>query len=208
VVFVPPTLDLSEISSNMKQLFPPFTTLILAACLAVALISALGSNLKVLSPLFLTLQQNAGLPEIRSGEIWRLITPILMHFGALHIVFNLACWWSVGGALEQRRGAAEVAMLVLVLGIVSNLAEYLYSGHGRFGGMSGVLYGLFGYIWARGRLDRNFGLMLPNPVVGLLLVWFALCWVGVIPNVANMAHTAGLGAGVGVGLLIAALRKR
>lgn len=191
----------------MKNLFPPFTTVLLTICVALALVSNFGQNRDLILPLLLTLVPDGGLPEIRHGQVWRLVTPIFLHFGQLHIIFNGAAFWSVGGALEQRRGAFELGWLTLLLALISNLAEYAWSGHGFFGGLSGVLFGLLGYIWVQGRSNPRFGLALPNPVVGMLLLWFALCWVGIIPNVANMAHTGGLVAGVAVGYLVARLER-
>lgn len=191
----------------MKNLFPPLTTVVLLICVVLALATNFGQNRALIAPFLLTLIPGGGLLEVRHGEVWRLVTPIFLHFGQLHIIFNGAAFWSVAGALEQRRGTPELGMLVLLFAMVSNLAEYSWSGHGFFGGLSGVLFGLLGYLWIQGRLNPRFGLMLPNPVVGMLLIWFALCWVGIIPYVANMAHTGGLVAGLGVGLLAAALAR-
>ena len=188
----------------MKEMFPPFTTTLLVICVIIALASNFGQNRALVEPMLLTLYPKAaGLPEVRHGEIWRLLTPIFLHFSQLHIIFNGAAFWSVGGALEQRRGPKELGVLVLIFALGSNLAEFWWSGHGFFGGMSGVLFGLLGYLWIQGRLNPRFGLILPNAVIGMLLVWFALCWVGIIPNVANMAHTGGLVMGLLAGLVMA-----
>jgi len=191
----------------MKEMFPPLTTVLLVICVAVALLSGFGQNRALVAPFLLTLVPHGGLIEIRHGEVWRLVTPIFLHFGQLHIIFNGAALWSVGGALEQRRGALELGILVTVFAALSNLAEYVWSGHGFFGGMSGVLFGLLGYLWIRGQLDPRFGLRLPNPVIGMLLIWFALCWVGIIPNVANMAHSGGLLAGLAAGFVMTRWRR-
>jgi len=191
----------------MKQMFPPLTTALLAICVLVALLSGFGQNRTIVAPLLLTQFPQDGLVELRHGQIWRLITPIFLHFGQLHIIFNGAALWSVGGALEQRRGPVALGALIAVFAVLSNLAEYFWSGHGFFGGMSGVLFGLLGYLWMRGRLDPGFGLFLPPPVVVMLMVWFVLCWVGIIPNVANMAHTGGLLAGLAAGLMMSRKRR-
>jgi hypothetical protein len=83
---------------------------------------------------------------------------------------------------------------------LSNLAQFFVRGP-IFGGMSGVIYGLFGYIWIRGRFDPASGLFLPQTTVTMMIIWFILCAVNVIPNVANYAHGAGLLLGMAWGYL-------
>ena len=61
--------------------------------------------------------------------------------------------------------------------------------------MSGVVYGLFGYIWIKGKFDPRSGLGLPQQTVFMMLGWFVAC-VFIIPNVANWAHGIGLVAGM------------
>jgi GlpG protein len=140
------------------------------------------------------------LPEVRQGQVWRLITPIFVHFGILHIVFNMIMLRDLGTMVEVRRGTWTFIGLVVVFGVISNLTQYYFKGPG-FGGMSGVLYGLFGYIWMRQRWDPSSGLYLSQQAVASMLIWFVLCLVGVIPNVANEAHAGGLAAGVVFGAL-------
>ncbi len=99
------------------------------------------------------------LTEIENGEVWRLVTPIFLHFGILHIAFNMFWLYDLGTLIERRIGSFVFVLLVLALAIPSNYAAV--PGHGAFfGGMSGVVYGLFGYAWVRGRLDPTCGLYL------------------------------------------------
>ncbi len=89
------------------------------------------------------------LPEIQHGEVWRLDHT---NFYALRPFYNTrsTCFdensWD---DIELRREVGAFLGMVVGLGIVSNLAQFYCKGP-RFGGMSGVLYGLFGYIWMRG----------------------------------------------------------
>jgi GlpG protein len=139
-----------------------------------------------------------GLPEVCHGEIWRLLTPIFIHFGVVHIIFNMLMLRDMGFLVESRRGAKVLILLVIVIGVGSNLGQYYYNGPG-FGGMSGVLYGLLGYIWLRGHSDPSSGLYVSPTTLGMMLVWFFLCLFNVIPNVANACHAVGLVMGMIIG---------
>jgi GlpG protein len=62
--------------------------------------------------------------------------------------------------------------------------------------MSGVLYGLFGYVWLRGSMDPTFGVRLPPDSIAIMIGWLVLCATDLIGPIANTAHVAGLVAGV------------
>jgi GlpG protein len=107
--------------------------------------------------------------------------------------------YDFGRQIEFRRGSWRLGLLVLVTAAASNLAQY-GADHPAFGGMSGVVFGLFGYIWMKARFDPDAGLyMHPNTVV-FVLFWGVLCTTGYVGPIANYAHGAGLAAGVMVGL--------
>lgn len=151
------------------------------------------------------------LNEIREGQVWRLVTPIFIHMDPLHLFFNCSMLYWLGSAIEARRGWVRSLLLVLVLAVGSNLAEY-YLGHSsfkdgilrleggpNFGGMSGVLYGLFGYAWMKARYEPDLGVTMSPRTVFILLAWFFLCWANVLGPIANMAHTSGLLIGLLIG---------
>jgi GlpG protein len=135
------------------------------------------------------------LAEVRTGQIWRLITPIFIHYGPLHLLFNMLWLSDLGSMIEKRQGPVKLALLVVVLAIVSNLGQYWVDGP-FFGGMSGVVYGLFGYIWLRGQCDPASSLTLSPTTVWMMLAWYFLCLFGFVGHVANSAHTVGLVVGV------------
>ena len=143
---------------------------------------------------------SAGLSEIASGQIWRLVTPVFLHFGLLHLLFNMLWLLNLGSLLEACQSSGRLAFKVLLIATVSNLTQYWTDGP-QFGGMSGVVYGLFGYMWIRGRLDPGWGLHLDPTTVTLMMVWLVVCMTGLVGPVANAAHLSGLGLGLLWGFL-------
>lgn len=144
-----------------------------------------------------------GLPEAKSGHIWRVITPIFLHFGFMHVIFNLYWLHFLGGGMEGRLGSFKFGLFILFTAALSNVGQYIVEGSPSFGGMSGVNYALFGYIWIRGGRDPSFGLQLDQSTITILLIWFAICFTGLVGNIANTAHTMGLVIGAAWGWLAA-----
>lgn len=138
------------------------------------------------------------LRHLQDGEVWRLVTPILLHGSVLHLGFNMLWLYSLGSQIEIQRGKVRFIALLLFLAVGSNVAQYFWAGP-HFLGMSGVVYGLFGYIWMQARY-------LPRPDVGVdkstavvLMVWLVICMTGLLGPIANAAHVGGLVAGVVAG---------
>ena len=190
---------------------PPVTITVVGLCIVVYLIMWIFDEEAVVGPLLISEYIRPVLPEIQSGEIWRLVTPAFIHFGLFHIVFNMLWTWELGRLIEWRQGGILLGVLLVVMAAVSNLAQYFVSGP-LFGGMSGVVYGLFGYTWLQGITNPQFAVRMNPAVVKLLLAWFVICWTGILERVfgvaiANTAHTAGLVSGVVLSLLVSGLYR-
>jgi GlpG protein len=140
----------------------------------------------------------AGLQAVRQGQVWRLVTPIFLHFGLLHILFNMMWLRQLGAEIELRRGSWRFLTTVLLIAILSNVAQYLNGGP-TFGGMSGVVFGLFGYIWIKSRYAPQDGFFMPPRVAFWMIAWFLICITGRVGPIANTAH----GVGMMVGMVIA-----
>ncbi|HTQ39251.1 MAG TPA: rhomboid family intramembrane serine protease, partial [Pirellulales bacterium] len=81
-----------------------------------------------------------------------------------------------------------------------------------FGGMSGVVYGLLGYLWMKSWFQPQLKLFVSNGIVLFLVGWLVLGWTGLLDqlvgsSVANWAHTVGLLAGMAVGFAPVAWRR-
>ena len=125
-------------------------------------------------------------------EIWRLFTPALLHFSALHIIFNLLWWWYLGGQIENKISSVKLLLLFILASSLPNILQYYISGP-AFGGLSGVVYALVGYFWWMGRLSPQSGLFLPPAYIGFMLIWLVLGFFDFLGiQVANGAHLGGL----------------
>lgn len=174
------------------------TATLIALSLIVALLSNIGSDFQLIRVLFISEYQQ-GLTEVSAGQLWRLFTPIIIHFGLLHIAFNMLWLYQLGSAIEQRQSMKRMLLLVIIISLLSNLAQFFWSGP-VFGGMSGVVYGLLAYLWIQGKFNPLAGLGLDRNIAIMMMIWFVICWLGLVGNIANMAHTIGLVCGVILGL--------
>ncbi|MBF7729283.1 rhomboid family intramembrane serine protease [Pseudomonas sp. N040] len=198
----------------------PLTSAVLLLTLLVALVTWGGENLQAVRWLsFLDfsvqgdyLQFYPLASSLAQGQWWRLVSPVLLHFGLLHLAMNSLWWWELGRRIELRQGGLALFGLLLFYGLVSDLAQFLWSGPGLFGGLSGVLYGLLGHCWIYQKLAPNAAYRLPPGVVGMMLLWLLICMTGIfelvqLAAIANAAHLGGLLAGCLTGLLGGALAR-
>jgi len=146
--------------------------------------------------------------KISQGEVWRTFTPALLHVDLFHLVFNLFWLIALGRIVEERVGIFKYLLLSLVIGIVSNTAQYLMTGL-HFYGYSGVISGLFGYTY----VDKKKGTPYPFPdslfpltfvfIFGMAAIdtLLALSPVKTSFGIANTAHITGLLTGIVLGYL-------
>ncbi|MCP5533606.1 MAG: rhomboid family intramembrane serine protease [Akkermansiaceae bacterium] len=141
------------------------------------------------------------LKQVARGQVWRLITPMFLHFGVMHILFNMMWLWTLGRPLEHELGKARFLLVVAAIAVCSNIAEALLGGT-NFGGMSGVIYGLFGLVVVHGRLHPAGILHLDPRTVRFMIIWLVLCFTGFLGPIANWAHLFGLFSGglIGAGI--------
>ena len=203
----------------------PVSAVFLAVTLLLGLATELGDNLALIH--YLTLQEFRLIDaehiafldldaSLARGEWWRLVTPIFLHFGLLHLAMNALWYWELGRRIEFRQGGLMLLLLTLVFAAGSNLVQYAWTGPALFGGLSGVLYGLLGHCWLFQWLAPNPAYRMPRGVVAMMLIWLVICLTGVFDllgfgSIANGAHVGGLVLGCLTGLLgggLARLRQR
>ena len=202
--------DRQRISRRAAWSAIPVTRILILLSVAATLFGGLGSDSDLTQWLSITgyefldgrLLFRPGLPEIFRGQVWRLLTPVFLHaslmdrgLGLLHILFNMLWLMDLGGMLERVQGGRALLIKVVVIGVLSNLLQY-YIGGPAFGGMSGVVFGLLGYSWVRGRQDLTSGLYVQPQIMFMMTFWFFLGFSGMMGSIANAAHGGGLATGL------------
>lgn len=188
-------ISLSKIMSDAVK--APFTSVVFMLCVAVYLLSLFG----LFAPIAQHLLMQPFSVLLQNHEWWRLLGPAFIHFSVLHIVFNLLWWAMLGAKIERTLGISMLLIVFVISATVSNAAQALFSDPVQgnlllFGGLSGVVYAVMGFVWWLGWLRPSWGLSLPNSIVGFMLVWLVLGYADILwVSMANAAHTAGLISG-------------
>lgn len=136
-------------------------------------------------------------PYIVAGEWWRLVMPIFLHIGWMHLIINSVCIYYIGIHLEKIFGHWRFALIYLLSGIAGNIASFAFS-DAISAGASTSIFGLFATTLMLAETFKN------NPyyresakTFGLLIVFnfisgFLSMGGG---NVDNAGHIGGLVGG-------------
>ena len=99
-------------------------------------------------------------------------------------------------ALKKRIGSGKLVVITVISALLSGFVQHQFSGP-WFGGLSGVVYALMGYVWLRGERDPQSGIYLQRGLILFSLVWLIAGWFDVFGMaIANGAHVAGLATGL------------
>ncbi len=139
-------------------------------------------------------------PATQDGEWWRLASAMFLHFGLVHLVFNIWALWDAGQLVERMYGHLRFAGIYLISGLTGNLVSLVMQGNFAVsGGASGAIFGIYGalltFLWyERTAIDSYefrwlFG--------GAAAFAFATIVLGfTIPGIDNSAHIGGFIAGI------------
>ncbi len=194
--------------------YPVTITLIILCCLmaVIAPLDTLSDTVRLfLYPDFAYGTRTINLGFVMSNfsfrQLLNMISPMILHAGVLHLAFNMLWLWEFGRRIETRQASWAMLILIIVLALVSNTAQYLYGGSIYFGGMSGVVYGLFAYIWMWQLFDPAKGLGLPGNLVFFMLLALIILTTMGLEGIADTAHVAGLLCGVVYGASTATISR-
>jgi GlpG protein len=223
------TIELRGRLNTISALRCPVTHALILGSVVVALLTGVGADWRTLMPLYFSppvtevvavpigdgttlsvpqkVERSSGLDALRRGQLWRLWTPMFIHYGWMHLIFNMSALYGLGGLIELRKGSLLLIALVLAASPVSFLAQYLWDvqRHGFDrpslpGGMSGVVYALFGYAWMKSDYDPESDIRISSNAIVAMMLWLVLCMTGFLGPIANAAHVGGLVFGLCVGI--------
>jgi rhomboid protease GluP len=159
----------------------------------------------------LTLQRLGALEFVAvrwGGEYWRLLTSLFLHYGPLHLIFNLYALFIIGPGLEQAIGSIRFGICYLLAGLGSGIGVLLLHTMGwnsaeQLVGASGCVMGLVG-VWA-GLLLRHRDAPLAGRRLKNILVIVAIQTAFDLstPQISMGAHMSGLLTGFALGLILA-----
>lgn len=152
------------------------------------------------------------LREFGFEELYRMVTPMLLHGGIFHLLFNMMWVWDLGPRIEKAQSTLVFALIVVGLALVSNTVQYIFGGPPgfptrNFGGMSGVVFGLFTYIWMWQLIDPRKGLALQSSLIWFMVISLVvMTWLD-LPFIADEAHIGGFAAGMVYGIAAAGISR-
>jgi len=192
----PPSINKKRKISNYTANDFRVTWWLMGTCLAITILAQV-SFLKTLIYQYLFFSVT-----ILEGQIWRLVTPALIHTDPIHFIFNMFWIYDLGSDVEREDGSRFFLLFFAIVAMFCNIAQFFVSGP-AFNGMSGVVYGLVGYVWMMSRYA-------PATRYGLsdAMMLFMVCWilVGLIFPGMNMANTQHI-MGILLGLLLGSVKS-
>jgi len=136
---------------------------------------------------------------VMQGEYWQLFTSMFVHFGFLHIIFNMFALYYFGHLNETFFSSRSYLTIYFVSGLLGNVVSlYMLPVATLSGGASGAIFGLVGSYVAIARKARHMGVALLYAV--MMLVYSGIGFGGM--DVNNFAHVFGFVGGLALGLLL------
>lgn len=178
--------------SMIKAKAGPVTLSIMLLCVVIFALQQLGFNQQIFQMLHFPALDG------QQWQLWRWLSHAVLHFSVMHIAFNILWWWQLGGDIEKKLGGLKLLQIFAISSALSGAGQYWVEG-ANFGGLSGVVYALVGYLWVVSTKAPQLGLTIPRQIVGFMLIWLVLGYMQPFMAIANTAHLAGLIAGVGIG---------
>jgi membrane associated rhomboid family serine protease len=138
------------------------------------------------------------------GRLPDIFTAPFLHFNWDHIEGNSGPLF-IFGLLAAYRGVVRFLGVTLLVAVTSGMAVWLFQGsHELTVGASGLIFGYFGYVLARGVIDRNLIDALAAVVMGLSYAYILTVAIPGTPGVSWIDHLGGLVGGLAAGWIFRA----
>jgi rhomboid protease GluP len=136
---------------------------------------------------------------VSQGEYWRLITPIFLHAGFAHALFNSFSLVLFGPALEQMLGKVKFIFMYLFAGIIGNIGTFVVNPDAYYAhlGASGAIFGIFG-VYVYMVLFRKHLIDQANSQIIMVIFILGLFMTFTRPNINVLGHVFGLIGGFAI----------
>jgi rhomboid protease GluP len=147
-------------------------------------------------------------PVTGDGEPWRLLTYMFLHYGVVHLAFNMWALWDAGRLVERLYGNIAFLLLYVLSGICGGLASLAWNTPQVVvaAGASGAVFGVYGALFAFVLRHKR---AVPKAVLGSIgasaavFVAFSLFIGALVTGIDNAAHLGGLAGGFVGGFALA-----
>jgi rhomboid protease GluP len=133
---------------------------------------------------------------ILQGQLWRLVTPILLHGNVLHILMNMYALFIIGPVIERSYGWRRFLALYILAGVFGNVLSFLFTAEPSLGASTSI----FGLIAAQAiYVYRNrtfFGRAAQPMLINIAVIIFINLAIGLIPGIDYWGHVGGLVGGL------------
>ena len=178
-----------SIRVSTPQSAPYVTYTIIAITILVYLLQLITSDLPII---FLAKSNEL----IREGQLWRLVTPALVHGSVPHILFNMYALLSFGTGLERHFGHGRFFLLYILCAFTGNVMSFLLTS----GNSVGASTAIFGLVGAEGvfllQNRKLFGGQFRNAIGNVIFVVAINLFFGLQPQIDNWGHIGGLLGGL------------
>ncbi len=140
-----------------------------------------------------------------NGQWWRTVTCTFLHFGLLHLGFNMYVLWQLGRLVERLVGNIGLLILYFATGIAASIASLAWNpdvtSAGASGAVFGVCGGLLGFIvLRRDSIPRVVLMDLKSSLITFVV--YNVAFGAVVPAIDMAAHLGGLAYGFLCGLVL------
>ena len=206
--FAPVMAEADGFVSRLKQLTPstPVTVALIGVNTAVFLLAALlGAGVITPNPEVIVRIGSDYTPLTMGGQWWRLLTSAFLHFGLIHLAFNMWALWVNGPLAERIFGSSRYLVIYLVAGITGSIVSLWWHMVVNGAGASGAIFGVFGallafFLRAKGSVPASVISRYRNSVA--VFIAYNLLNGARVAGIDNAAHLGGLVGGFALGVLL------
>ncbi len=138
---------------------------------------------------------------ILEGQVYRLVTPIFIHMGWEHLLFNCFSILIFAPGLEIILGKWRYLFVYLITGFTGFMATFLFSSAVLAAGASGAIFGVYGFYAYLVRYRKDIMDRYSRQVIMPILL-FGVISTFLFPGISITGHLGGLLSGFFLGYIL------